>query len=154
MANGLRDARFGLDLAHTGAGGAELATVNTYDLIILGWVLPDKSGITVCGDLRTRGITTPIVMLTARDSLEDRVSGLNTGADDYLTKPIAFDELLARIRALLRRSNVTRPTVLPFAAFTLDPASHQVLPRGRTTHVTRPEYGILAPLFPLPRPSC
>jgi DNA-binding response OmpR family regulator len=147
LAKGLRDERFVVDLAHTGAGGAELATVNTYDLIILGWVLPDKSGITVCGDLRTRGISTPIVMLTARDSLEDRVTGLNTGADDYLTKPIAFDELLARIRALLRRSNVTRPMVLRVADLTLDPASHQVMRGGRTIHVTRTEYAILAVLM-------
>jgi DNA-binding response OmpR family regulator len=147
LANGLRDERFVVDLAHTGAGGAELATVSTYDLIILGWVLPDKSGITVCGELRTRGISTPIVMLAVGDSLEDRVIGLNTGADDYLTKPIAFDELLARIRALLRRSNVTRPPVLRVADLTLDPASHQVMRGGRTIHVTRTEYAILAVLM-------
>jgi len=147
LANGLRDERFVVDLAHTGAGGVELATVNTYDLIILGWVLPDKSGITVCGELRTRGISTPIVMLAVGESLEDRVIGLNTGADDYLTKPIAFDELLARIRALLRRSNVTRPPVLRVADLTLDPASHQVMRGGRTIHVTRTEYAILAVLM-------
>jgi DNA-binding response OmpR family regulator len=147
LANGLRDERFVVDLAHTGAGGVELATVNTYDLIILGWVLPDRSGLTVCGELRTRGISTPIVMLAVGDSLEDRVIGLNTGADDYLTTPIAFDELLARIRALLRRSNVTRPPVLRVADLTLDPASHQVMRGGRTIHVTRTEYAILAVLM-------
>jgi DNA-binding response OmpR family regulator len=147
LAKGLRDERFVVDIAHTGAAGDDLATVNTYDLIVLGWVLPDKSGITVCGDLRARGISTPIVMLTARDSLEDRVTGLNTGADDYLTKPFAFDELLARIRALLRRSNLTRQMVLRVADLTLDPTSHQVMRGGRTIHVTRTEYAILAVLM-------
>src|SRR5512136_1405428 len=98
LAKGLRDERFVVDIAHTAAAGAELATVNTYDLIVLGWVLPDQSGITVCGDLRTRGIGTPIVMVTSRDSLENRVTGLNAGADDYLARPFAFGELLARIR--------------------------------------------------------
>jgi DNA-binding response OmpR family regulator len=104
LAKGLREERFVVDLAHNGEEGDELASVNGYDVILLDWLLPDKDGVKLCRELRGRGISVPILMLTARDSLEDRVTGLNSGADDYLTKPFGFAELLARIRALLRRS--------------------------------------------------
>ena len=95
--------------------------MNEYDVIVLDWLLPGKDGIAVCRALRARDVSTPILMLTARDSLADRVSGLGTGADDYLTKPFAFAELLARIRALLRRSRIAQPAVLRLADLTLDP---------------------------------
>jgi DNA-binding response OmpR family regulator len=121
LAKGLREERFVVDLAHSAEAGDELASVNDYDVIILDWLLPDGDGIEVCRSLRDRSVTTPILMLTARDALEDRVTGLNTGADDYLVKPFAFTELLARIHALLRRSELTRPVVLTVADLALDP---------------------------------
>ena len=99
--------------------------MNEYDVIVLDWLLPGKDGIAVCRALRASHVSTPILMLTARDSLADRVNGLSTGADDYLTKPFAFAELLARIRALLRRSRLVRPTVLRVADLTLDPATRR-----------------------------
>jgi len=114
-----------------------MAGVNAYDVIVLDWLLPDKEGIDVCRDLRSRGVATPILMLTARDSLEDRVVGLNTGADDYLVKPFGFAELLARIQALLRRSDLTRPVVLKVADLTLDPSSHRVERGGLHVNLTR-----------------
>jgi DNA-binding response OmpR family regulator len=147
LAKGLREERFVVDIAHTGAVGDEMATVNTYDVIVLDWILPDKDGLTVVRDLRARGVSTPILMLTARDALEDRVTGLNTGADDYLTKPFAFEELVARIHALLRRSNVTRETVLRVADLMLDPVSHRVTRGGERITLTRKEYDILAALM-------
>ena len=110
---------------------------------MLDWLLPGKDGLTLCSDLRRRGTATPILMLTARDGLADRVAGLNTGADDYLTKPFAFEELLARSRALLRRSELTRPPVLRVADLSLDPHQHAVL-RGETAlDLTPKEYAIL-----------
>src|SRR6266478_4070893 len=111
VGRGLQEEGF-VDVGHSGEVGGELARLNHYDVIVLDWLLPGRDGLSVCRELRSRGILTPILMLTARDSLADRVSGLNTGADDYLTKPFAFEELLARIRALLRRSDLTRPPVL------------------------------------------
>jgi DNA-binding response OmpR family regulator len=112
LGKGLREEGFVVDVAPDGNRGDELIAVNTYDVVILDWLLPGKDGIAICRDLRARGLPTPILMLTARDALSDRVRGLNTGADDYLTKPFAFAELLARIHALLRRSELTRPVVL------------------------------------------
>jgi DNA-binding response OmpR family regulator len=111
LARGLREEQFVVDVAHCGEQGDEMARLNSYVLIVLDWLLPDKDGIAVCPDLRADGNLTPILMLTARDALEDRVTGLNAGADDYLTKPFAFAELLARIRTLLRRSALTHPPI-------------------------------------------
>src|SRR5712691_2158460 len=119
LTRGLQEEGFGVDVALTGEDGEEKATVNEYDVIVLDWLLPGKDGLAVCRALRARDVFTPVLMLTARDSVTDRVSGLSTGADDYLTKPFAFDELLARIRALLRRSRVTQPPVLRVADLTL-----------------------------------
>src|SRR5438128_2665973 len=102
LAKGFQEEGFVVDVAPTGEAGEEQAAVNEYDVIVLDWLLPGKDGLAVCQALRARDLSTPILMLTARDSLADRVSGLSTGADDYLTKPFAFAELLARIRALLR----------------------------------------------------
>jgi len=108
LVKGLEEERFVVDVAHTGGSGEEMASVNRYEVIVLDWLLPDRDGLAVCRDLRARRISTPILMLTARDSVEDRVTGLNAGADDYLTKPFAFSELLARIRAVSRRSSLVR----------------------------------------------
>jgi DNA-binding response OmpR family regulator len=150
LAKGLREESFAVDLAYTGEAGDEMATVNTYDLIVLDWLLPGKDGIAVCRDLRARGIATPILMLTARDSLEDRVTGLNTGADDYLAKPFGFSELLARIHALLRRSDLTRPVVLRVGDLILDPITRHVTRAGRPVNLTPKEYAVLATLMRRP----
>src|SRR5262245_20298161 len=107
LAKGLREEGFVVDLAHSGEDADETVNVKDYDAIVLDWLLPGRDGIAVCRDFRARGGSTPILMLTARDALDDRVKGLNTGADDYLTKPFAFAELLARLHALLRRSDLT-----------------------------------------------
>jgi DNA-binding response OmpR family regulator len=105
LAKGLHEEGFVVDVAPTGETGEEQAFVNEYDVIVLDWLLPGKDGIAVCRALRARDVSTPILMLTARDSLADRVSGLGTGADDYLTKPFDPRELLARIKSVLRRAN-------------------------------------------------
>ncbi len=147
LAKGLREERFVVDVAYAGESGDEMASVTDYDVIVLDWLLPDKDGIAVCRALRARGISTPILMLTARDALEDRVTGLNTGADDYLTKPFAFSELLARIHALLRRSDLTRPTVLQVGDLTLDPLRHHVTRGGDVVDLTPKEYAILEVLM-------
>ena len=147
LAKGLREEHFAVDAAYSAKEGDEMASVNDYDVIVLDWLLPDREGIVVCRDLRARGVSTPILMLTARDSLKDRVTGLNTGADDYLVKPFGFTELLARIHALLRRSELTRPVVLTVADLTLDPRSHRVSRSGITINLTPKEYAILEALM-------
>jgi DNA-binding response OmpR family regulator len=101
-----------MDLAYDGEEGAYLAEVNPYDLIILNIMLPSKDGLQVCQELRAKKVNTPILMLTAKDAVEDRGRGLDTGADDYLVKPFAFNELLARVRALLRREGMSRSSEL------------------------------------------
>ena len=147
LAKGLHEEGFVVDVAPTGEAGEEQAFVNEYDVIVLDWLLPGKDGLAVCQSLRARDITTPILMLTARHSLADRVSGLTTGADDYLTKPFAFAELLARIRALLRRARVARPPILRVTDLTLDPASRRVTRAGVKIGLTSKEYTILEVLM-------
>jgi DNA-binding response OmpR family regulator len=115
LARGLEEEHFVVDVAHTGGSGDEMACVNRYEIIVLDWLLPDRDGLALCRDLRARRISTPILMLTARDAPEDRMTGLNAGADDYLTKPFGFSELLARIHALLRRSRLTDQLARPDA---------------------------------------
>jgi DNA-binding response OmpR family regulator len=100
---GLKEEGYAVDVAHDGEEGFEYLTVNEYDAVILDLMIPKISGMELCGKIRQRKIKTPVLMLTARDSVEDKIKGLDQGADDYLTKPFAFDELLARLRALLRR---------------------------------------------------
>jgi DNA-binding response OmpR family regulator len=143
LARGFEEEGFIVDLAGSAEDGDELAFVTDYDLIVLDWLLPGKDGLTLCRELRRRGTATPILMLTARDALGDRVAGLNTGADDYLTKPFAFEELLARSRALLRRSELTRPPVLCVADLSLDPHTHVVARNGTTIDLTPKEYALL-----------
>jgi DNA-binding response OmpR family regulator len=143
LAKGLQEEGFVVEVAPTGEEGEEKATGNDYDVIVLDWLLPGADGLAVCRALRAAGTSTPILMLTARDSIADRVSGLSTGADDYLTKPFAFTELLARIRALLRRSRVARPAVLRVADLTLDPATRRVTRGGVPVTLTPKEYAIL-----------
>jgi DNA-binding response OmpR family regulator len=147
LSKGLHEEGFVVDVAATGEAGEEQAFVNEYDVIVLDWLLPGKDGLAVCQALRARDVTTPILMLTARHSLADRVSGLSTGADDYLTKPFAFAELLARIRALLRRARVARPPVLRVTDLTLDPANRRVTRAGVKIGLTSKEYTILEVLM-------
>ncbi|MBI3826217.1 MAG: response regulator transcription factor [Candidatus Rokubacteria bacterium] len=147
LVKGLQEEGFVVDVALNGEEGDEQAAVNEYDVIVLDWLLPGKDGIAVCRALRARAISTPILMLTARDSLADRITGLSTGADDYLTKPFAFAELLARIRALLRRSRLAQPAVLRVADLTLDPATRRVSRGGVPVALTSREYAILEVLI-------
>ena len=147
LARGLREEGWIVDIALSGESGDEMASVNIYDAIVLDWMLPDRDGIAVCQGLRESGLQAPILILTARDAIEDRVLGLNAGADDYLTKPFAFAELLARLQALLRRSELTRPVLLTVEDLTLDPRSHQVMRGGIPISLTPKEYGILETLM-------
>jgi DNA-binding response OmpR family regulator len=147
LAKGLREDGWVVDVAHTGESGDELASVNSYDAIVLDWLLPDRDGLEVCRGVRRAGVHTPILLLTARDAVEDRVLGLNAGADDYLAKPFAFAELLARLHALLRRSALTRPVLLTVADLTLDPRSHEVMRGGVPLSLTPREYAILEALM-------
>jgi len=147
LARGLQEEGFVVDLAPTGEEGEEQASVNEYDVIVLDWLLPGKDGIAVCRALRARDVATPILMLTARDRLADRVSGLSTGADDYLTKPFAFAELLARIHALLRRSRVAQPAVIRVDDLMLDPGRRRVTRGGGLVTLTSKEYAILEVLM-------
>jgi DNA-binding response OmpR family regulator len=147
LAKGLREEGWAVDIAHSGDAGDEMASVNAYDAIVLDWMLPDRDGVAVCRSLRASGLQAPILMLTARDGIEDRVLGLNAGTDDYLTKPFAFAELLARLHALLRRSELTRPVLLAVVDLTLDPLSHQVMRGGVPVNLTPKEYAILETLM-------
>lgn len=147
LATGLKEEGLVVDVAGTAEAGDEMASVNTYAVIVLDWLLPDREGVAVCRDLRRRGVSTPILMLTARDALEDRVTGLDAGADDYLIKPYGFSELMARIRALLRRSDLSRPVVLRVADLELDTVSQIVARGGEPIDLTAKEYAILEVLM-------
>jgi DNA-binding response OmpR family regulator len=147
LSKGLQEEGFVVDVASTGEDGEEQAALNEYDVVILDWLLPGRDGLAVCRALRASGNSTPILMLTARDSVADRVSGLGTGADDYLTKPFALDELLARIQALLRRSRSVQPVVLRVADLTLDPVTRRVSRGSVVVTLTPKEYAILEVLM-------
>jgi len=123
VARGLRREGMAVDIAPDGAAALYKARINPYDVIVLDVMLPDINGFETCRRLRTSGVWTPVLMLTARDSVDDRVAGLDTGADDYLVKPFAFAELLARLRALSRRGDGERPPVLEVGDLRLDPAT-------------------------------
>jgi two-component system, OmpR family, response regulator len=146
LAKCLQDEGFVVDVAPTGEAGEEQAVITDYDVIVLEGLLPGKDGIAICQTLRAADLATPILMLTA-DSLADRVTGLTSGADDCLAKPFAFAELLARVRALLRRSRLTRPAILRVTDLTLDPASHRVTRAGARIRLTAKEYMILEVLM-------
>ena len=143
IARGLREQAYAVDIATDGESAIYQAAVNHYDLVILDVMLPCKNGHAVCRELRAAGFRSPILMLTARDAIDDRVAGLDSGADDYLLKPFDFKELLARLRALLRRSGVPRPETLPVADLTINTASHAVTRAGRPINLTAKEYALL-----------
>jgi DNA-binding response OmpR family regulator len=142
LARGLEEEGYTVTVAHA-AQDVETSDLARADLVILDWMLPGKDGITLCGEWRRRGLQTPVLMLTARDAVADRITGLNTGADDYLTKPFEFDELLARVRALLRRSVRMQPVLLQVADLSIDPQTHAVHRGGASLDLTPKEYAIL-----------
>jgi DNA-binding response OmpR family regulator len=139
----LTDDGYAVDAAYDGNEGEEMAEFTPYDLIILDVMLPRKDGLEVCRSLRNKRIRTPILMLTARDALTDRVTGLDSGADDYLIKPFEMDELRARLRALLRRDAEDKSSVLVIANLQLDPATHFVERGGQPLELTAREYSLL-----------
>lgn len=140
---GLQEEGYAVDLALDGEEGLAMALDGVHDLVVLDIMLPKRDGLVVLGELRQRRIQTPVLLLTARDAVADRVTGLDTGADDYLVKPFAFDELLARIRALLRRRSGDRLALLTVANLTLDPATREVRRGGRKIELTPKEYALL-----------
>jgi DNA-binding response OmpR family regulator len=143
IARGLREHAYAVDIAPDGETALYQAAVNAYDIVILDVMLPVKDGNEVCRELRRKGSRVPILMLTARDAVDDRVAGLDSGADDYLTKPFDFKELLARLRALQRRSSDLRPPVAAVADLVLDTASHTVTHAGNAVSLTAKEYALL-----------
>ncbi|KPJ63161.1 transcriptional regulator [candidate division WOR-1 bacterium DG_54_3] len=140
---GLKEEYYVVDVAKDGENGIYLAEVNVYDLIILDIMLPGKDGVSVCRELRNKKIDVPILMLTAKDRVQDKVLGLDAGADDYLTKPFAFEELLARVRALLRRKNKRTSPVLKVADLELNQLTHKVNRAGKEIMLTMKEYNLL-----------
>ncbi len=143
LAKGLREESYAVDVAGDGETALEQAYLNDYDLIILDVMLPDKDGFEVCRELRANGSAVPILMLTARDAVEDRIEGLNTGADDYLVKPFDFEELLARARALLRRVPALLPEVITVADLAINTQAQQVSRAGKPIELTTKEYALL-----------
>ncbi|MBT9159369.1 MAG: Response regulator MprA [Dehalococcoidia bacterium] len=150
---GLLEEAYAVDLDYDGGEGQDLAEVNPYDLIILDIMIPKKDGIEVCKDLRLRKVNTPILMLTAKDAVEDRVRGLDAGADDYLVKPFAFSELLARIRALLRREGSSRSPWLQVGDLVLNTLTREVRRGQRIIELTNKEYIILEYFMRHPNPD-
>jgi two-component system copper resistance phosphate regulon response regulator CusR len=143
VAKGLREDGYAVDIAEDGDEALYKASIGEYDLIILDVMLPKKNGFDVCRELRSGGIEVSILMLTARDAIEDRVKGLDSGADDYLGKPFDFKELLARVRALLRRQKNLRPEILQAADLAVNTASHTVTRRRKKISLTAKEYALL-----------
>ena len=140
---GLVEEGYAVDLAFDGEEGKFLAETEDYDLIILDLMLPKIDGLEICRELRSKGIKTAILILTAKTTLDDKVAGLNSGADDYLTKPFAFLELSARVAALIRRNHRIAKPVLTTKDLTLDPAKHSVIRGGRKIKLTPKEFAIL-----------
>lgn len=140
---GLKEERYAVDHAADGENAEFLAETNEYDLIVLDVMLPKLDGFQVCRDLRSRNVKTPILMLTALDGTADKVKGLDSGAEDYLTKPFSFEEFLARVRALLRRGPLVVRTTLEYAGIKMDLIAHNVARGGSRVDLTVKEYGLL-----------
>ena len=143
LKRGLKEEGYAVDVAADGDQGYFLASTQDCDLIILDLMLPGLDGLSLCRKLRAEGNEARILVLTARDKVGDKVQGLNAGADDYLTKPFAFEELLARVRALLRKREAGPPTKLQVADLTLDLLAHKVLRAGREIELTAKEFALL-----------
>ncbi len=143
LKRGLEEEGYAVDVAGDGSNAVWLGTENTYDAIVLDIMLPDLDGFEVCRRLRAGSRWAPVLMLTARDAVPDRVAGLDAGADDYLTKPFSFSELFARLRALIRRGAAERPSVLHVGELALDPASKTVSRSGAAIDLTAKEFALL-----------
>jgi two-component system copper resistance phosphate regulon response regulator CusR len=143
LAKGLREHAYAVDVVNDGAAAFDQATINDYDLLILDVLLPGLNGLDLCGRLRAGGVTAPILMLTARGGPDQRVEGLDAGADDYLAKPYHFPELLARVRALLRRGPALANVVLSIDDLTIDTRARRVERAGRPVQLTTKEYALL-----------
>ncbi|MHB9150354.1 MAG: response regulator transcription factor [Thermoleophilia bacterium] len=147
---GLEEDGKAADIASVGEEALAMAGATEYDAIILDVMLPGIDGFEVCRRLRASGVWAPVLMLTARDAVEDRITGLDTGADDYLTKPFSFAELLARLRALVRRSPVEKPAILEAGTLRLDPATHQVWRGDSEISLSAKEFSLLETLMRQP----
>lgn len=143
LAKGLREHTYAVDVATDGEKALEQAFINDYDLILLDVMLPGKDGFAVCRELRASGASLPILMLTARDAVEDRITGLDRGADDYLVKPFDFHELLARVRALLRRGPALKPEIITLADLQLDTRARLVWRNHALVELTAKEYALI-----------
>jgi heavy metal response regulator len=140
---GLEEEKYEVDVAYDGDEGCQKILDGSYSLVILDVMLPKKDGFAVVKEMRMKKLQTPVLMLTAKDTVEDIVAGLNSGSDDYLTKPFAFAELLARVRALLRRSEQERGAEIRFADLRLDPVTHKVWRKDKEIDLTAKEYSLL-----------
>ncbi len=143
LAKGLREQAYAVDVAADGEAALYQASINDYDLVILDVMLPFKDGIEVCNEIRAGGSTVPVLMLTARDSIIDRIVGLDSGADDYLIKPFDFHELLARSRALLRRGKALHSEPITVADLEVDTRAKRVKRAGRQIQLTTKEYALI-----------
>jgi two-component system copper resistance phosphate regulon response regulator CusR len=143
LSKGLREQTYAVDVAYDGLEALEKASINSYDLLIVDVMLPGIDGFEVCRNLRAQGSRVPILLLTARGGVSDRITGLDRGADDYLTKPFDFGELLARIRALLRRGTELKDTILQVGDLSVDTRSHAVTRHGMRIALTAKEYSML-----------
>ncbi|HTQ81104.1 MAG TPA: response regulator transcription factor [Thermoanaerobaculia bacterium] len=143
LADGLAAEAYAVDLAHDGPTADELASINPYDLVVLDWSIPPPSGIELLRAWRRQGMTMPVLMLTGRTEVADRVSGLDTGADDYLTKPFSFPELLARVRSLLRRRDRPLESELRAGDLVMDRATRRVTVAGELLDLTRQQFALL-----------
>ena len=143
VAKGLREHAYAVDVAGDGDAALYQSAINDYDLILLDVLLPNRDGFEVCRELRARGDATPVLMLTARATVDDRIDGLDAGADDYLTKPFSFRELLARVRALLRRQPQFRPARLEIEDLVVETTNHLVTRGLRQIDLTSKEYALL-----------
>ncbi len=140
---GLEEEGYSVDVAYDGDEGLKMGADEDYDLILMDLMLPQKDGLEVIRDLRVQDIRTPVLCLTAKDKVDDIVSGLDSGSDDYLTKPFAFAELLARVRALIRRGTSERGAEITFADLRLDPVAHKVWRSDKEIDLTTKEYALL-----------
>lgn len=147
---GLEQEAYAVDVAYDGDDGFDMASCGSYDVIIIDWLLPGMDGVTVCRKLREQKVHTPVLILTAKGQVADRVNGLNSGADDYMVKPFAFEELLARLRALTRRPKETLGTVLSVSDLTLDPLSFEVNRDGKSIRLSHKEFSLLEYLMQHP----
>ena len=143
VTKGLREQAYAVDVTGNGDEAIYRLSINDYDAVILDVMIPGRDGFQVCHELRAAGIAVPVIMLTARDTVQDRITGLDSGADDYLTKPFAVTELLARLRALLRRGRIVRPATISIADLVLDTGAQRATRNGHALSLTTKEYALL-----------